>query len=86
MTCPKDTRSKKMARCTTRFLRRSRNQAPPTLQPAEWTGEIELRGLAPGNYHVTDYVDGKDLGVVTAPDAKIKASFTDHLLLEVTKQ
>ena len=55
-------------------------------QAADWTGEIELRGLAPGNYHVTDYVDGKDLGVVTAPDAKIKASFADHLLLEVTKQ
>jgi alpha-galactosidase len=53
---------------------------------AQWSGEIELRGLAPGNYHVTDYVDGKDLGVVTAPDAKIKASFADHLLLEVTKQ
>jgi alpha-galactosidase len=53
---------------------------------APWSGEIELRGLAPGNYRVTDYVSGKDLGTVTAPDPKLKASFSDHLLLEVTKQ
>jgi alpha-galactosidase len=53
---------------------------------AQWSGEIELRGLAPGNYRVTDYVNGKDLGTVTAPDAKLNATFADHLLLEVTKQ
>ena len=53
---------------------------------AEWSGEIELRGLAPGTYHVVDYVNGKDFGDVTAPGAKLKASFTDHLLLEATKQ
>jgi len=53
---------------------------------APWSGEIELRGLAPGNYRVTDYVNGKDLGTVTAPDAKLNATFADHLLLEVTKQ
>jgi alpha-galactosidase len=55
-------------------------------EPAPWSGEIELRGLAPGNYRVVDYVDGKDLGAVTAPGAKLKASFPDHLLIEVTKQ
>ena len=53
---------------------------------AQWSGEIELRGLAPGNYRVTDYVNGKDLGTVTAPDAKLNATFAEHLLLEVTKQ
>jgi alpha-galactosidase len=52
----------------------------------QWSGEIELRGLAPGNYRVTDYVNGKDLGAVTAPGAKLKTAFSDHLLLEVTKQ
>ena len=52
----------------------------------QWSGEIELRGLAPGNYHVQDYVNGKDLGTVTAPGARLKASFSDHLLLEATKQ
>jgi alpha-galactosidase len=55
-------------------------------EPAPWSGEIELRGLAPGNYRVVDYVNGKDLGAVTAPGAKLKASFPDHLLIEVTKQ
>jgi alpha-galactosidase len=55
-------------------------------EPAQWSGEIELRGLTPGTYRVTDYVNGKDLGTVTAPDAKLKTSFSDHLLLEVTKQ
>jgi alpha-galactosidase len=53
---------------------------------AEWSGEIELRGLAPGTYHVVDYVNGKDFGDVTAPGAKLKAGFADHLLLEATKQ
>ena len=54
--------------------------------PTPWSGEIELRGLAPGTYRVTGYANGKDLGTVIAPDAKLKASFSDHLLLEVTKQ
>jgi len=51
-----------------------------------WSGEIELRGLAAGKYRVVDYVNGKDLGEVTAPDAKLQASFTDHLLIKVTKE
>jgi alpha-galactosidase len=53
---------------------------------ATWSGDIELRGLAPGNYHVVDYVNNKDLGLATAPAAKIEASFTEHLLLEVTRE
>jgi alpha-galactosidase len=55
-------------------------------QHAGWSGEIELRGLAPGNYHVVDYVNGKDLGNVTAPNAKVQTEFADNLMLEVTKQ
>ena len=53
---------------------------------ASWSGEIELRGLAAGKYRVTDYVNDKDLGEVTAPDAKLKVSFTDHLLIKATKE
>jgi alpha-galactosidase len=53
---------------------------------APWSGEIELRGLATGKYHVVDYVNGKDLGEVTAPDAKLNASFSDHLLIKATKE
>ena len=54
--------------------------------PAPWLGEIELRGLDPGTYHVEDYVNGKDLGLVKVPDGRIHASFAEHLLLEVTRQ
>jgi alpha-galactosidase len=55
---------------------------------APWKGEIELRGLAPGNYQVTDYDQGKDLGKVevTAGAApRLKTEFKDHLLLEVAR-
>jgi alpha-galactosidase len=55
-------------------------------EQGEWSGEIELRGLDAGKYHVVDYVNGKDFGEVTAPDAKLNAKFTDHLLIKVTKE
>jgi len=60
--------------------------APTT---AAWKGEVELRGLTPGKYRMTDYADGKDLGsiAVTANGpVKIQAAFRDHLLLEVAPQ
>ncbi|HEY6337456.1 MAG TPA: alpha-galactosidase [Candidatus Sulfotelmatobacter sp.] len=53
-----------------------------------WKGEVELRGLKAGSYHVTDYVDGKDLGTVEAGAdgvAKMKTEFKEHLLVEVGK-
>jgi alpha-galactosidase len=55
---------------------------------ATWKGEIELRGLGPGTYHVADYADAKDLGTVQASADKaprLKTEFKDHLLLEVAK-
>jgi hypothetical protein len=57
--------------------------------PADWKGEIELRGLKPGKYRVTDYVEGKDFGVVDANDhgaARLMAEFKVHLLLEISSQ
>jgi alpha-galactosidase len=54
-----------------------------------FSGEVELRGLKPGNYHVVDYADGKDLGSVQAADGKsprLKAEFKEHLRLEVSGQ
>ena len=60
--------------------------APASGKAAEWSGEIELRGLAPGTYHVTDYAENRDLGTVSAPDAHIRASFKEYLLLVVAKQ
>ncbi|MGE5204200.1 MAG: glycoside hydrolase family 36 protein [Chlamydiota bacterium] len=56
--------------------------------PKGYQGEVQLRGLAPGSYHVVDYANAQDLGTVTAKDgtATLTASFPDHLLLEVSKQ
>src|SRR5581483_5463071 len=54
-----------------------------------WKGEIELRGLAPGTYHVKDYADGRDLGTVEASGSqapKLRTQFQEHLLLEVGKR
>jgi alpha-galactosidase len=54
-----------------------------------FAGEVELRGLKPGSYHVVDYVDGKDLGTVQAEAGKsprLKTEFKEHLLLEVSAQ
>ena len=58
--------------------------APST---AEWKGDVELRGLKPGQYHVAEYGDGKDLGSITAAGdgtAKLSSAFRDHLLIEAT--
>jgi alpha-galactosidase len=59
-----------------------------TSDPAKsWQGDLQLRGLDPGSYHVVDYSEGKDLGTVQAGSdkvAKLKADFKDHLLLEVS--
>ncbi len=57
--------------------------------PSNWKGEVELRGLRPGKYRVTDYAEGKDLGTADASAdgvANLAAEFKDHLLLEVTAQ
>ena len=56
--------------------------APDKLKP--WHGEIELRGLAPGRYQVTDYEIGKQLGLVDAQSPKLRVEFSQHLLLEVS--
>src|SRR5579863_4990086 len=50
-------------------------------------GEVELRGLKPGTYHVVDYAEGKDLGTVQAESGKaprLKTEFNEHLLLQVS--
>ncbi len=47
-----------------------------------WSGKIALRGLAERAYRVTDYVNGKDLGIVHGPVADLDVSFDQHLLLE----
>lgn len=53
---------------------------------SNWKGPLELRGLGDGSYHVVDYVDGKDLGIVRGPVAHLSVAFSKHLLLEATPQ
>jgi alpha-galactosidase len=55
----------------------------------DWKGEVELRGLKPGKYRVSDYSENNDLGTVVADAngvARLAAAFKDHLLLEVGSQ
>jgi alpha-galactosidase len=54
-----------------------------------FSGEVELRGLKAGTYHVLDYVDGKDFGTVQADQGKapkLKTEFKGDLLLEVSAE
>jgi len=48
----------------------------------EWQGKVELRGLENRSYRVTDYENGRDLGIVRGPKAPLEVSFHKHLLLE----
>jgi alpha-galactosidase len=52
----------------------------------KWKGALELRGLDDRSYHVFDYVEGTDFGVVHGPVAHLSADFSKHLLLEATPQ
>jgi alpha-galactosidase len=49
---------------------------------SQWSGELELRGLAAKTYRVTDYVHHQDFGTVMGPTAKLRVDFSDSLLLE----
>jgi alpha-galactosidase len=51
-----------------------------------WSGEIELRGLKPGAYQVVDYERGRQIGTVDTTNPRLKVSFDEHLLLEVSAQ
>jgi alpha-galactosidase len=56
---------------------------------SKWQGEVEMRGLKPGKYRVSEYGEGKDLGTVDAAAngvAILAVEFKDHLLLEVSSQ
>jgi alpha-galactosidase len=53
---------------------------------ANWSGIIELRGLASGKYHVTDYENNRDLGTIDSQSPKFTTQFHEHLLLEAAKE
>lgn len=50
---------------------------------ADWSGEIELRGLSDKTYRVRDYVNDIDLGKVSAMNPRINTTFKQSLLIEV---
>lgn len=50
-----------------------------------YKGQIELRGLAAGNYRVVDYVNQKQIGTVDASNPKLQTEFTGHLLIETNR-
>ena len=52
----------------------------------QWSGDIELRGLKQGSYQVVDYEKGAALGKVDTQDPRMRVSFAEHLLLEVSPQ
>ena len=52
----------------------------------QFDGPVELRGLGPGRYRVTDYVHGRELGSVEGPVGKLNARFEQSLLIEVRQQ
>jgi alpha-galactosidase len=56
-----------------------------SLYSPNWQGEIELRGLEKGDYKLYDYVNGKDLGVISSNNAVLDVSFQKYLLLEAIK-
>jgi alpha-galactosidase len=52
----------------------------------QWTGKVTLRGLEARSYRVTDYVNGKDLGMVQGPAATLDVHFEEHLLIDAKPQ
>src|ERR1700693_1021855 len=54
--------------------------------PSDWSGTMELRGLTPGKYHVTDYENNRDLGTIDGQNSRFTTQFHEHLLLEVAKE
>jgi alpha-galactosidase len=52
----------------------------------EWSGNLELRGLSPGTYKVTDYENNRDLGTIDGANPALAAKFHEHLLLEVERK
>ena len=66
------------------FYSPSYSKESHTPESSPWTGEVELRGLASKAYRLQDYVNGRDLGEVTGPAARVKVSFKDNLLVEAT--
>ena len=66
------------------YLPEANGDKKHSISSATWKGTIELRGLPAKTFHVTDYVNHKDLGDVTGPTAKLNVEFEGNLLLEAS--
>lgn len=49
-----------------------------------WADAVTLRGLGSGTFRVHDYLNNRDLGIVSAAHNRLNVSFDHHLLLEAT--
>jgi alpha-galactosidase len=49
-----------------------------------FSGDIELRGLNDGQYHITDYINDVTLGTAVGPTAIFNTQFDGYLLIELT--
>jgi alpha-galactosidase len=53
---------------------------------ARWQGQIELRGLQPGQYRVVDYANNRDLGTVDSRKPQLTVDFTGNILIEASNR
>jgi alpha-galactosidase len=53
---------------------------------ARWQGEIELRGLGPGQYRIFDYVNNRELGTVDSRKPRLAVEFSGNLLIEASRR
>lgn len=51
----------------------------------DYSGPIELRGLAAGKYQVKDIASGRALGTVDAASPRLTVAFKEHLLLQAER-
>lgn len=50
-----------------------------------WSGSVELRGLAEGQYQLTNYFTGEAMGQASASENELSINFTDYLLIEASR-
>ncbi|MCK5343588.1 MAG: alpha-galactosidase, partial [Candidatus Heimdallarchaeota archaeon] len=49
-----------------------------------YQGSVELRGLEKGAYKITDYVNQKELGIVSKDTPNLKVDFDEYLLIKAS--
>jgi hypothetical protein len=47
----------------------------------DWSGAVDLRGLGPGTYRLTDPFSATDLGVASAAEPAVDLTFTRFQLV-----